>query len=309
MKGKQLGLPYMGSKRKIASEIVDYIISKNPNVKYVYDLFGGGGAISMELLQRKQIKQVYYNEFNKGIYSLMKKIKEDGITEEFYKWITREDFFNLKDEDTWQGGLVKTCWSFGNKQDTYLFGKEIEDKKRLVHEIAVNKCKESIKDFEQLTGLLIDNNYLQSDNLHKRRVSITNLIKHQLGRFDMQQLELMQQLERMQQLLNLQSLEILNYSYEQVKIETPVEETILYCDPPYKGTGKYQCDINHDLFLEWCKNNKYKVYISSYDFDLPMVYQIGHKSTLSATNNCKSVAEKIFCNQEEKVFNLFDMVC
>ena len=40
MKIKGLGIPYMGSKRQIAPKIVDYILAKNPNVKYVYDLFG-----------------------------------------------------------------------------------------------------------------------------------------------------------------------------------------------------------------------------------------------------------------------------
>ena len=36
----------MGSKRKLAKDIVDFIMERNPNVKYFYDLFGGGGAIS-----------------------------------------------------------------------------------------------------------------------------------------------------------------------------------------------------------------------------------------------------------------------
>jgi len=58
MKIKGLGIPYMGGKRQIAPKIVDYILAKNPNVKYVYDLFGGGGAMSFEFLQRKQIKKV-----------------------------------------------------------------------------------------------------------------------------------------------------------------------------------------------------------------------------------------------------------
>ena len=40
----KLGIPYMGSKRKLAKEIVDYILLNNPNTKYVYDIFGGGGA-------------------------------------------------------------------------------------------------------------------------------------------------------------------------------------------------------------------------------------------------------------------------
>ena len=41
---KGLAMPYMGSKRKLAPEILNYIIRQNPNCKYFYDLFGGGGA-------------------------------------------------------------------------------------------------------------------------------------------------------------------------------------------------------------------------------------------------------------------------
>jgi hypothetical protein len=29
-----IGIPYMGSKRKLAKPIIDYILSNNPNTKY-----------------------------------------------------------------------------------------------------------------------------------------------------------------------------------------------------------------------------------------------------------------------------------
>ena len=295
-----LGIPYMGSKRKIAKPLIDYMLNSNPNAKYFYDLFGGGGAMSFEALQRKRFKKVYYNEFNAGIVNLLLKIRNDGITNEFYKWITREEFFKYKDSDCWLGGLAKTCWSFGNKQDTYLFGADIEDKKRIVHEIVVNKSESHIKEFYDLTGIEIDNKYLNQNDIQKRRISISAVIKKTVGRFDLQQLERLQQLLNIQSLKNIQSLEISNLSYEQVKIETPINETIIYCDPPYKGTGKYQKDIDHDKFLEFVKNSHYKIYISSYDFNLPCVFELSHRSSLSATNNGKKVVEKLFCNQEEK---------
>ena len=33
-----LGLPYMGSKRKLAPKILTYILKNNPKAKYFYDL-------------------------------------------------------------------------------------------------------------------------------------------------------------------------------------------------------------------------------------------------------------------------------
>ena len=157
--------------------------------------------------------------------------------------------------------------------------------------IIVNKCQLSINEFANLTSLHIDNYWLNDDDLHKRRLNIMRLIAKEKGRGD---------LESLQNLQQLQNLQILNLSYEQVKIETPINETIIYCDPPYKGIGKYQKDIDHDKFLEWVKNSPYKIYISSYDFDLPCVFELSHRSSLSATNNGKKVVEKLFCNQEEK---------
>jgi site-specific DNA-adenine methylase len=294
-----LGIPYMGSKRKIAKPLIDYMLNRNPNAKYFYDLFGGGGAMSFEAVKRKRFKKVYYNEFNEAIVNLLIKIKADGVTSEFYEWIDRETFYKYKDGKCWKSGLIKTCWSFGNNQRSYLFGSDIEEKKRLLHEIIVNRCNISRLEFEKLTGLFIDDYYLRKDDIQDRRLEVMKIIKSSLGRNDMQQLQQLQQLEQLERLQIVQQLEITNLSYEEVKIETPINETIVYCDPPYKGTGKYQKDIDHDKFLEWVKNSPYKIYVSSYEFELPCVFELSHRSSLSVTNNNKKVVEKLFCNQEE----------
>ena len=65
-----LGMPYMGSKRKIAHVLMKYIINQNPYAKYFYDLFGGGGAMSFMALQYPQFGKVVYNEFNTGACEL-----------------------------------------------------------------------------------------------------------------------------------------------------------------------------------------------------------------------------------------------
>ena len=86
---KELGIPYMGSKRKLAKKIVNHIIEYNPNTKYICDLFGGGGAISFEFLQRQKIKKVVYNDLNTGVCELLKYIQKNGITKDFYNWISK----------------------------------------------------------------------------------------------------------------------------------------------------------------------------------------------------------------------------
>ena len=131
-----LGIPYMGSKRQLADKIATFILSENPNAKHVYDLFGGGGAISFEFLQRGL--NVTYNELNTGVAELLKHIIAKGITPEMYQWVSREEFNAHKNDDTWYGGLLKTCWSFGNNQRSYLFGKDIEAYKKNYHLCVVN---------------------------------------------------------------------------------------------------------------------------------------------------------------------------
>jgi len=128
---EKLGIPYKGSKRKLATKIVNHIIENNPNCKYIYDLFGGGGAISFNAIQRPQIKKVFYNEINTGVVELLNKIKKDGVTDEFYKWVSREEFYKHKNDKTWYSGLIQTCWSFGNNGKDYLFSKENEKIKKI----------------------------------------------------------------------------------------------------------------------------------------------------------------------------------
>lgn len=53
----------------------------------------------------------------------------DGKYQNDTRWISRDDFFRLKDTDPY----VKYCWSFGNDGRSYLYGKTIEEYKRAVH--------------------------------------------------------------------------------------------------------------------------------------------------------------------------------
>jgi len=298
-----IGIPYMGSKRKLSKKIIDLIIENNPHAAHFYDLFGGGGAMSFQALKRRRFKSVHYNELNTGVVELLKKIRTDGVTDEFYEWIDREKFHELKNEPTWKGGLVATCWSFGNNSKNYLFSKENEAIKKPLHNIIVNRCEDSINEFYELSGLLVEPHLLRKDKIQDRRLDVMNFIKKnssdRIGLQQLQQLERLQQLEQLERLQQLQQLEITNLSYEDVEIKTPIESTIIYLDPPYFNTAKYQEIICHDTLYDWITNSPYKIYISSYDMPFEVVAELEHRSTLSATANNK-VVEKLFCNQKEK---------
>ncbi len=300
-----LGMPYMGGKRKLAPKILTHILKENPKAKYFYDLFGGGGSISFMALQAKQIKEVNYNEYNPAIVNLLKYIVENGVTDDCYKWVSREEFEKNISRNDWYGGLVKVVWSFGNNQKNYMFGKDIEKQKRLLHEIVVDNNFNSIKEFKEKFDFKFDENTLKetfkNQDTEQRRCIIGRIVINSIGRCDIQQLQRLQHLQHLQQLEQLQqlhNLKITNLSYDEVDINTPIEETVIYLDPPYKNTASYNKTIDFFKLKEFIKNSKYKIYLSEYDnhYNMRLVNQYKHRGTLSPTAN-NEVIEKLYCNR------------
>lgn len=300
-KQKKLGMPYMGSKRKLSQKIVDEILNANPNTKYFYDLFGGGGAVSFEAVQRPRIEKVFYNELNKGVVELLKKVINDGVTDELFKFIDRETFFKHKDDDDWFGGLCKVVWSFGNSQRTYLFGKGVEPIKKLGHEVIVNKDRAALRELSSLIGVDLPEQIMEQ-GITKNRHLLARMVEKELGSRDaeLQHLEGLQQLDRIHHLEQIGQLELSSKSYNEVEITTPIDETIIYLDPPYEDTTEYQkVGLNHRELDEWIKNSPYKIYVSSYKFNLPKIASFKHTTSLSATSNNK-VTENLYCNKAHK---------
>lgn len=64
-KGKPIGLPYQGSKKKISKKIVEIIKQNFGTDKPIYDIFGGGGAITAECVLNDL--EVHYNDLDEAI--------------------------------------------------------------------------------------------------------------------------------------------------------------------------------------------------------------------------------------------------
>ncbi|MFA5243684.1 MAG: DNA adenine methylase [Pedobacter sp.] len=289
-----LGIPYMGSKRKLAPDILKLITSRHSGITDFYDLFGGGGSISFNAIKDYRFN-VHYNELNRHIYHLVKYLKENKELEpKFYEWVTREVFFEQLDREDadWYSGFVMSCWSFGNNSEKgYMYGADIEEIKRWAHQFVVFGCLDSMH------ALKINIPELCSiKDVQKRRIYFCDYIqKTNKERFDIQNLERFVQLERIQNLQNLQNLQITNFSYKNVIITG--KNPVIYCDIPYKGTGEYkEGGFNHERFYQWANDCQYPVYISEYDAPFEEVESFTHRSSLSATNNKKKTIEKIFWN-------------
>ena len=180
---KNYGLPYMGSKNKLAEEIVNFL----PQKKVLVDLFGGGGAISVCASQSGKYEKIIYNELNTLIAETFQKAL-NGDYENERRWVSREEFEKLKKTD----GYVAICFSFSNNCNTYMYGPKIEPYKRAYHYAIV------FDDFRPFNELFDDET---TEKIKKSVEGITDLkerrikFSHALGDYILS-LERCQYLER-----------------------------------------------------------------------------------------------------------------
>lgn len=324
------GIPYMGSK----SKIVPLICRIFPRAKNFYDLFGGGFSVIhyMVLNRFKDFKNFHYNELRPGASECIQKAIRGEFSYQKYKpkFITREEFLQNKDDF-----LTATLWSFGNNLKTYLFSKEIEFYKKSMHNaIVFNKFDKLAKqvfqfnEFDNSTSIKQRRIFLRSKIESYRLNGIPHYLKSFLNQKQLEQLERLQQLEQLQQLQSLQQLERLqqlqqleqlerlerlqqlqqlqqltfqNKSYDKVEIK---DDSIIYCDPPYRDTAGYIGEFDNDKFENWAANSKHPVFISEYSIKhekLIPIFKTKKRSLLAVKNSEKSnniiKEEKVYANQ------------
>lgn len=120
----RFGLPYKGSKNKLAERIVRIL----PKRTHLVDLFCGGCAVSHAALLMGKYEHIHINDINWMCLTLFIDALNGKYNNE-NRWISREDFFRLKDTDPY----VAVVWSFGNNLRDYLYSKEIEPLKKAIH--------------------------------------------------------------------------------------------------------------------------------------------------------------------------------
>ena len=281
------GIPYKGSKSKIAQQIINCI----PSAENFYDLFCGGGAITHCALLQNRWKNYIMNDIDEGLSQLF----VDAVNGKYKnekRWISREEFFKLKDTDAY----VRYIWSFGNNGRDYMFSREIEETKRLGHHAVV------FGDIEPLEKLLnIDLSFLlKIDDLSERRRTLNRYIRKISGkRFELERLQRLQRLQQLQQLERLQQ------DYRTVNI---LPNSVIYCDIPYKGTNGYsntskKNNFDYEVFYDWCERQTNPVFISEYSMPedrFECIMEIETRSTLCATNNAKKSVERLFIPKSQE---------
>lgn len=171
------GLPYKGSKNKLAERIVSLL----PKRTHLIDLFCGGCAVSHAALLRNKYEHIHINDINWMCPTLFIDAL-NGKYQNETRWISREDFFRLKDTDPY----VAVVWSFGNNLRDYLYSKEIEPLKKAIHYAIF------FRDYTLGKELGYDLSFIEPISDIQRRYAAVKRYFSQFGRFEQQTFERLQ---------------------------------------------------------------------------------------------------------------------
>ena len=121
------GIPYKGSKSSIAKDIVTIL----PGGKRLVDLFCGGCSVTDYAMKKTdKFNRFLINDID-GRNPLTYIRAISGWFRNEDRWISRQDFFRLKETDDY----VRLCFSFGNGGRTYMYGPQLEPYKEAIHSI------------------------------------------------------------------------------------------------------------------------------------------------------------------------------
>lgn len=287
-KGKPVGLPYVGSKKKISKKIVEIIKQNFGTDKAVYDVFGGGGAVTAELMINGI--DVVYNDLDKTITDMFNRVLIQD--REWIKTliVSRDEFDNIRDKEfkTVDDELKLLVNSFGNDRRTYLYSIKNADLK-------YNLAKKIIDEENVFSGYKRTKTYQDHANIYEKELGFFG--KEEKSK-TLPQLGKLQQLERLQKL---QKLDLLTLNNEDYFYYTNIINSILYLDPPYENaTDKYKTGHFDSLkFYDWAykmsKNNI--VIISSYEVSdkrFEPVFEFEKARSTLAGGNTGNRTEKLF---------------
>ena len=285
------GTCYKGSKNGIA----EWVYMHFPKLTNFYDLFAGGCAITQIALMRQDFKNYFCNDIDPdGINLFLDAIH--GKFKNETRWISREDFFRLKDKEPY----IKYAWSFGNNGRDYLYSKEIEPYKKAWHYAIFlhdySLAKELGLNLESIEPIQdIYDRYIATKRLTKYIIQDENITRS--INFERQQ-----QLEALNRLQSLQSLQSLHSDYSDVLIKA---DSVIYADPPYFNTNSYgaknQNTFDYERFYSWCRKQKEILIISEYYMpeDFIVIDEIEKPVMMNSGADLK-VMEKLFIPAHQK---------
>ena len=321
------GLPYTGSKSRIAHWVIDNL----PSGRVLIDAFAGGCAITHRALLSQKWQTVIANDIN-GKYPQLFADAMHGQYRDEKRWISREDFERLKSKDA----FVACCWSFANNVRHYMYSKAIEPYKRALHYAIVFDDFAPMQELMPEVAQAVHDALQGQNNLHDRRITAQNVIVKTLKRITddnfahqiiqsnplyqtirhtsrntpslnrleslerLERVQSLESLERLERLERLESLQVTSLSYDEIDIP---DGAVVYCDPPYHACNKSLYDgtakaFDHNAFYDWCvsvsKTNP--IFISEYSIEDDRFEVVAEKQKMTYMSSKKSfiVTERLY---------------
>ena len=257
------GLPYQGSKSRIADKIVSLL----PKADTLYDVFAGGCAITHAALLTYKYNHIVMNDITDVPQLFLD--AAHGLYHDCRRWVSRSEFEMFKNADP----FIRVIYSFGNDCSTYMYGKDIEPYKKAAHQL------------------------ICADTVMKRRKALREFVTQLSKISDSGQAMRLESLQSLQSLESLERLERLESLQQDYRTLTFKDDSVIYCDPPYKGTKQYATtgDFDSEAFYEWCRQQTQPIFISEYSMpdDFECIAQFKVKQLMCAKGG-SSVIEKLF---------------
>ena len=265
------GVPYRGSKSRIAPWVVEHL----PSAETFVDLFAGGCAVTHAALLAGRWERYIVNDLSDAPRLFID--AANGKYADETRIPTRDEFFAQKDDDPY----IRYLFSFGNNGRDYLFSRDVEE---------VKVCA---------SKMLVAPTLAERYRLYHRFIRLLGHdYKYRVMR-QLQSCESLQRLQGLQGLQGLQSLQSLQGDYRSVPIP---DGAVVYCDPPYRGTdcGCYE-GFDFDAFDAWLASCGHMCVVSEYTAPSGCIEVASRQKRCSASANGKSqrVTERLFVHESQ----------
>lgn len=264
------GLPYQGSKNRIAEWVIDHL----PPADTLVDLMAGGCAVSHAALLSGKYKHVIANDITDTAFIFDAAMR--GEMDGYATVLTRDEFHTVKATDT----LGSILYSFSNNRSNYLYGADLEQLKTAA------------------TSMVL------APSIHERRLAyrrfLTMLDKHIRAeggvKDNLKHLDSVQGVERVQALSKIDTQATftpLQGDYRNVRIP---RNAVVYIDPPYRGADcRSYNGFDFDAFYAWLRTVPNLTIISEYTVP-PECVEITHtqkRVTTDVNNKAKKATEML----------------
>lgn len=278
---KRYGLPYKGSKNTIAKWVIDNL----PAADWFIDVFAGGCAVTHAAIESGKYKHFIANDLTDT--PAVFKAACEGEFEGYATVPSREQFHEQKTDDR----AMALLYSFGNNAEQYLWGAQYEPVK-----LEAERMISAPSKYERRMAYRRFIRALAKYGIHGRGTDLQGLD-------GLQRTQGLAGLQRTQGLVGLQGLQVTKLDYKDLFLFGIPENSVVYLDPPYKGTDtRGYAPFDYAEFESWLTTLNFPVVVSEYT--CPEGFEVlaskSKRVTFCRTDNTQR-KEELLCVQAQYI--------